>query len=68
MFKVEGTFLSAAEGWNSAGYGVGGRAEKQGHAYLMLEEGNSMDMLYWIVGIADAFKVRFPLPRSTASR
>ncbi|GAA6054229.1 hypothetical protein JCM3770_001402 [Rhodotorula araucariae] len=57
MFKVEGSFLSAADGWNSTGYGVGGRAEKQGHAYLMLEEGSSMDMLYWIVGIADAFKL-----------
>ena len=58
LFKVEGTFLSSAEGWVATGYGVGGRAEKQGYAYMMLEEGSCVDMLHWIVGIADAFKVR----------
>ena len=67
LFKVEGTFLSSAEGWVATGYGVGGRAEKQGYAYMMLEEGSCVDMLHWIVGIADAFKVRSPLSSLCAS-
>lgn len=58
LFKIEGTFLSGAEGWVATGYGVGGRAEKQGYAYMMLEEGSCVDMLHWVVGLADAFKVR----------
>lgn len=58
LFKVEGTFLNPADGYRS-GWGVGGRAEKQGFALLMLDEGNAMAMLQWIVGMMDAFKVRF---------
>ncbi|KAM0788423.1 hypothetical protein ACM66B_001559 [Microbotryomycetes sp. NB124-2] len=56
LFKVEGTFLNPNDGYKS-GWGVGGRAEKQGYALLMLEEGDYMGMLEWIVGLSDAFKL-----------
>lgn len=56
LFKIEGTFLNPNDGYKT-GWGVGGRAEKQGYALLMLEEGNYQGMLEWIVGLADAFKV-----------
>lgn len=58
LFKIEGTFLNPNDGFRS-GWGVGGRAEKQGYALIMLEEGDYMDMLEWIVGLSDAFKVSF---------
>lgn len=58
LFKVEGTFLNPSDSYLASGWGVGGRAEKQGFALLMLEEGNYLDMLHWVVGLADAFKVR----------
>ncbi|GAA6027998.1 hypothetical protein JCM8097_001822 [Rhodosporidiobolus ruineniae] len=57
VFKVEGTFLDPREGFQSGGRGVGGRADRQGYALLMLEEGNVMDMLHWIVGLSDVFKL-----------
>lgn len=41
------------------GWGVGGRKEKQGFALMMLDEGGFEEMLKWIVGISDAFKVSF---------
>ncbi|GAA5858489.1 hypothetical protein JCM8547_007329 [Rhodosporidiobolus lusitaniae] len=56
LFKLEGTFLNPADGYRG-GWGVGGRGEKQGFALLMLEEGGAMDMLHWIVGLADVFKL-----------
>ncbi|GAA5821219.1 hypothetical protein JCM11251_004519 [Rhodosporidiobolus azoricus] len=56
LFKVEGTFLNPADGYKS-GWGVGGRAEKQGYALLMLEEGGMTEMLHWIVALADVFKL-----------
>ncbi|BGP14418.1 hypothetical protein JCM10213v2_002366 [Rhodosporidiobolus nylandii] len=56
IFKIEGTFLNPQDGYRS-GWGVGGRAEKQGYALLMLEEGGAMAMLQWIVGLADVFKL-----------
>ncbi|KAK4051814.1 hypothetical protein OIV83_002519 [Microbotryomycetes sp. JL201] len=56
LFKVEGTFLNPNDGYKT-GWGVGGRAEKQGYALLMLEEGDFMGMLEWIVGLSDAFKL-----------
>jgi len=59
LFKIEGTFLTPQDGYRT-GWGVGGRSEKQGFALLMLESGEADDMLRWIVGIADAFKVRLP--------
>ena len=43
------------------GWGVGGRAEKQGLALLMVDEGDSTTMLHWIVGLSDVFKVGFLL-------
>ena len=58
LFKVEGTFLNPADGYKM-GWGVGGRAEKQGFALLMVDEGDSTTMLHWIVGLADVFKVIF---------
>ncbi|BGP01263.1 hypothetical protein NBRC10513v2_002214 [Rhodotorula toruloides] len=57
LFKVEGTFLNPSDSYLASGWGVGGRAEKQGFALLMLEEGNYLDMLHWVVGLADAFKL-----------
>lgn len=59
LFKIEGTFLSPHDKYTAAGWGAGGRGDKQGFALVMLEEGNYRDMLYWIVGISDAFKVSF---------
>ncbi|KAK4058448.1 hypothetical protein OIO90_000607 [Microbotryomycetes sp. JL221] len=56
LFKIEGTFLNPNDGFKT-GWGVGGRAEKQGYALLMLEEGDYMGMLEWIVGLSDAFKL-----------
>ncbi|GAA6059179.1 hypothetical protein JCM10212_005524 [Sporobolomyces blumeae] len=56
LFKLEGTFLTPQDGYRT-GWGVGGRAEKQGFALLMLESGEVDDMLRWIVGTADAFKL-----------
>lgn len=56
LFKIEGTFLNPADGYKT-GWGVGGRAEKQGYALVMLEEGGASEMLQWIVGTADAFKL-----------
>ena len=61
LFKIEGTFLTPQDGYRT-GWGVGGRSEKQGFALLMLESGEADDMLRWIVGIADAFKVRLFCP------
>lgn len=66
LFKIEGTFLTPQDGYKT-GWGVGGRSEKQGFALLMLESGEVDDMLRWIVGISDAFKVRRTLPLSTKS-
>ncbi|KAK4700142.1 hypothetical protein P7C70_g6109, partial [Phenoliferia sp. Uapishka_3] len=57
LFKIEGSFLNPADTYKTAGWGVGGRAEKQGLALLMLDEGDSMVMLNWIVAFADAFKL-----------
>ena len=57
LFKIEGTFLNPMDGFKG-GWGVGGRAEKQGFALLMLDEGDALAMLHWIVGLSDAFKVR----------
>ncbi|KAM0753820.1 hypothetical protein T439DRAFT_164204 [Meredithblackwellia eburnea MCA 4105] len=57
LFKVEGTFLNPSDGYKSNGWGVGGRAEKQGFALLMLDEGDAYSMLNWIVGFSDAFKL-----------
>jgi hypothetical protein len=51
--------LNPNDGYRS-GWGVGGRAEKQGYSLLMLEEGDYMGMLEWIVGLSDAFKVSVP--------
>ncbi|GAA6010185.1 hypothetical protein JCM11491_005381 [Sporobolomyces phaffii] len=56
LFKIEGTFLTPQDGYRT-GWGVGGRSEKQGFALLMLESGEVDDMLRWIVGISDAFKL-----------
>lgn len=65
LFKIEGTFLNASNGYKG-GWGVGGRAEKQAFALLMLDEGDAMAMLEWIVGISDAFKVRSFVSTSAA--
>jgi CCR4-NOT transcriptional complex subunit CAF120 len=62
LFKVEGTFLNPADGFKN-GWGVGGRAEKQGMALLMADEGGCSTMLNWIVGLADVFKVIFSFSR-----
>lgn len=56
LFKIEGTFLNPADGFKM-GWGVGGRAEKQGYALLMTDEGGVDGMLQWIVGLADVFKL-----------
>lgn len=56
LFKIEGTFLNPNDGYRT-GWGVGGRAEKQGYALMMLEDGDHQGMLEWIVGLSDAFKV-----------
>ncbi|SCV67650.1 BQ2448_5261 [Microbotryum intermedium] len=56
LFKIEGTFLNPHDGYKS-GWGVGGRAERQGFALLMVEEGAAAAMLQWIVGISDVFKL-----------
>lgn len=61
LFKIEGTFLNPTSGYK-LGWGVGGRGEKQGFALLMLEEGGVMDMLHWIVALADVFKVHLFFP------
>lgn len=66
LFKIEGTFLTPQDGYKT-GWGVGGRSEKQGFALLMLESGEVDDMLRWIVGISDAFKVRLAVPCISAS-
>lgn len=57
LFKIEGTFLDPSDGYLNSGWGIGGRAEKQGYGLLMLEEGGLLDMLHWIVALADVFKV-----------
>lgn len=67
LFKVEGTFLNPADGFRY-GWGVGGRAEKQGMALLMADEGGVAAMLNWIVGLSDAFKVRHTLLYSYGRR
>ncbi|SCZ93519.1 BZ3500_MvSof-1268-A1-R1_Chr6-3g08712 [Microbotryum saponariae] len=56
LFKIEGTFLNPHDRYK-LGWGVGGRAERQGYALLMVEEGAAAAMLQWIVGISDVFKV-----------
>lgn len=56
LFKLEGTFLNPADGYKG-GWGVGGRAERQGFALLMPDEADANTMLQWIIGVADAFKV-----------
>ena len=56
-------FLNPADDYKTGPgtWGVGGRAEKQGFALLMLEDGDALAMLQWIVCLADAFKVRLYL-------
>ncbi|KDE04897.1 hypothetical protein MVLG_04655 [Microbotryum lychnidis-dioicae p1A1 Lamole] len=56
LFKIEGTFLNPHDSYK-LGWGVGGRAERQGYALLMVEEGAAAAMLQWIVGISDVFKL-----------
>lgn len=58
LFKIEGTFLDPSDGYMNSGWGIGGRAEKQGFGLLMLEDGGLIDMLHWIVALADVFRVR----------